>query len=487
MIRSGGTTAREVVEAHIAVLERVNPVVNAVVVNAFDAARARADRADEQVAAAGPDDVLPPLLGVPFTVKESIAVDGMPNSAGVVARRNHRAERTAPVVRRMTDAGAIPLGLTNTSELCMWIETENRVYGRTSNPYDPGRTAGGSSGGEGATVGSGGAPFGLGSDVGGSIRMPAFCCGVFGHKPSVGLVPLTGAFPAPRGGAARLLANGPLARRAEDLMPLLRLLAGPDGEDPLCRPAPLGDPATVRLDGLRVLITEHAWLRPISRELLAARDRAAALLESLGASVEHLPLRAARRMIEPYLAILSGGGSLHDILRAEGSDVGWRATLSRGGEHTRATKVLLLGEPLSARVPAMRTGAAMAAGLGFAREFVSTIGDAVVLHPPAPTVAPRHGRTIGRMDWPQPMGLFNLAGLPVTQVPLGLNGRGLPLGVQVAAGPGRDHVSIRVAQELERAFGGWVPPETRQRTPTTRDPVHEIISRLRTGDVLSET
>ena len=128
MIRTGGTTAREVVEAHIAVLERVNPVVNAVVVDAFDAARARADRADEQVAAAGPDDVLPPLLGVPFTVKESIAVDGMPNSAGVVARRNHRAERTAPVVRRMTDAGAIPLGL-NTSELCMWIETENRVYG----------------------------------------------------------------------------------------------------------------------------------------------------------------------------------------------------------------------------------------------------------------------------------------------------------------------------------------------------------------------
>ena len=178
--------------------------------------------------------------------------------------------------------------------------------------------------------------------------MPAFCCGVFGHKPSVGLVPLTGAFPAPRGGAARLLANGPLARRAEDLMPLLRLLAGPDGEDPLCRPAPLGDPATVRLDGLRVLITEHAWLRPISRELLAARERAAALLESLGATVEHLPLRAARRMIEPYLAILSGGGSLHDILRAEGSDVGWRATVSRGGEHTRATKVLLLGEPLSA-------------------------------------------------------------------------------------------------------------------------------------------
>ncbi|HYU84857.1 MAG TPA: amidase [Kribbellaceae bacterium] len=459
-IRAREVSAREVVEAHIEVLEHVNPAVNAIVADCFDAARDRADLADEVIAAAAPGDELPPLLGVPFTIKESIAVAGMPHTAGVVARRNYRAGRTAPVVRRMVDAGAIPLGLTNTSELCMWIETENKLYGRTSNPYDAGRTAGGSSGGEGAAVGAGGAPFGLGTDSGGSIRMPAFCCGVFGHKPSTGLIPLTGTFPVPRGETTRLVVNGPLARRAEDLMPLLRLLSGPDGDDPLCGEPDavtrLGEPADVRLDGLRVLISEHAWLRPISRELLAARERAAAVLESLGARVEHLPLRAARKMIEPYLAILSEGGSLHDILRAEGSDVGWRATLTRGGEHTRATKMLLIGEPLTNRSPRFRNG--MAAGLDFARQFVDTVGDGIVLHPPAPTVAPRHGGTIGRPYWPQPMGLFNLAGMPVTQVPLGLNDRGLPLGVQVAAGPGRDHVSIRVALELERVFGGWTPP-----------------------------
>jgi fatty acid amide hydrolase 2 len=460
-IRSGQVTAREVVEAHIDVLQRVNPVVNAVVADLYDEARARADVADARVDAAWPDDRLPPLLGVPFTIKESIAVTGMPNSAGVVARRNHRADRTAPVVRRMVAAGAIPLGLTNTSELCMWIETSNRLYGRTSNPYDPRRTAGGSSGGEGAAVGSGGTPVGLGTDSGGSIRMPAFCCGVFGHKPSTGLVPVTGTFPVPRGDTARLVVNGPLARRAEDLMPLLRVLAGPDEDDLLSRTMPLGDPAEVRLDGIRVLLSEHAWLRPISRELLLARERAAAVLESLGAKVEHLPLKAARKMVEPYLAILSRGGSLHDILRAEGSDVGWRSTVRRTGEHTLATKLLLLGEPLTSRSAAIRTGSAMAAGLEFAREFVATVGDGIVLHPPAPAVAPRHGRTVGKAYWPQPMGLFNLAGLPVTQVPLGLNERGLPLGVQVAAGPGRDHVTIRVAQELEKAFGGWVPPANR--------------------------
>lgn len=445
------------VEAHIEVLERFDPVVNAVVVKTYDEARRAADVADARIDRWLPGDEVPPLLGVPFTVKESIAVAGLPNSAGVVARRHYRAERTAPVVRRMVAAGAIPLGLTNTSELCMWIETDNRLYGRTSNPYDRSRTAGGSSGGEGAAVGSGGAPFGLGTDTGGSIRMPAFCCGVFGHKPTAGLVPLTGTFPVPHGDTARLVVNGPLARRAEDLMPLLRLLAGPDEDDLSCRSMPLGDPAEVRLDGMRVLISEHAWLRPISRELLVARERAAAVLESLGARVEHLPLKAARKMIEPYLAILSRGGSLHEILRAEGSDVGWRSTLPRTGDHTRATKLLLLGETLTAR--SNRTTAAMAAGLEFAKEFVATVGDGIVLHPPAPTVAPRHGRTVGKAYWPQPMGLFNLAGLPVTQVPLGLNDRGLPLGVQVAAGPGRDHVTIRVAQELERALGGWMPPD----------------------------
>ena len=128
-------------------------------------------------------DELPPLLGVPFTVKESIALEGMPNTAGVVARREYRASRTATAVKRLVDAGAIPLGVTNTSELTLWIESENRLYGRTNNPYDWSRTAGGSSGGEGAAVGSGGSAFGIGGDIGGSIRIPALFCGVFGHKP----------------------------------------------------------------------------------------------------------------------------------------------------------------------------------------------------------------------------------------------------------------------------------------------------------------
>src|SRR3954454_9003083 len=187
-IRDGDTNAREVVAAHIEVHQRAG--LNAVVADRYERARDEADEADRRIAAGEHD--LPPLMGVPFTVKESIALQGMPHCAGLAARAEHRASESATAVQRVLDAGAIPLGVTNISELTMWIEADNPVYGRTLNPYDRRRIVGGSSGGEGAAVGSGGSPFGIGTDIGGSIRFPAFCNGVFGHKCSPGVVPNTG-------------------------------------------------------------------------------------------------------------------------------------------------------------------------------------------------------------------------------------------------------------------------------------------------------
>jgi fatty acid amide hydrolase 2 len=398
---------------------------------------------------------------VPFTIKESICVAGMPNAAGCVARGELRAEETAPAAQRLLDAGAILLGLTNTSELTLWIESENRLYGRTRNPYDPRRIAGGSSGGEGAIVGSGASPFGLGTDIGGSIRIPAFCCGVFGHKPSRGVVPLTGHWPVAAGESAKLVVWGPIVRRAEDLMPLLRTIAGSDGIDPLAEDAELGDPTEVSLGGLRVLVSEHCTLTPVAKELLTARERAADALARAGARVEQVSLRQMRKMFEPYLAALSDGGAARivDVLAEHGvAPLTWRTTWRRGGDHTVATRFLLTAERLTTRMPERRTRRALETGRAFAEELRATIGDGVLLHPPLPRVAPRHGRTVGRMWWAANMAVLNLAALPVTQVPLGLNGGGLPLGVQVAAGPGRDHVTVAVAQQLERVFGGWVPP-----------------------------
>lgn len=463
-IRSGEHTAREVVDAHIALLERVNPSLNAIVADRYDAARAEADAADAQVAGTAAKDLstLPPLLGVPCTIKESIALAGMPNCTGLIARAAIRSEQSATAAQRLVDAGAIPLGVTNTSELCMWIESDNRVYGRTHNAYDPSRIAGGSSGGEGATVGSGGSPIGLGSDVGGSIRGPAFFNGVFGHKPSQGLVPMTATYPPVVEGSqvSRMVANGPLVRRAEDLMPALRLLSGPDPLDPDTRAVELGDPASISLDGLRVVISDDAFLSPISRELLAARERAAGALAAAGARVERVSMRVMRGVLEPYLTALGDGDStLQELMVGEGADPStWISLLRRGGPHTIPTRLLLAAERLSARNSPKRAQRMIEAGQAFAREVAETIGDGVMLHPPYPNVAPRHGRTVGRLWWVHPMLVFNLAAVPVTQVPLGLSREGLPLGVQVAAAPDRDHVSIAVALELERVFGGWVPP-----------------------------
>jgi fatty acid amide hydrolase 2 len=141
---------------------------------------------------------LPPLHGVPCTIKECFALVGHAADVGLPARVGLRPSADAPAVTRLRDAGAIPVGVTNVSELCMWMESFNRVYGRTNNPYDPSRIVGGSSGGEGAIVGSGASLFGLGSDVGGSIRMPAFFNGVFGHKCSAGLIPNSGQYPRGR-------------------------------------------------------------------------------------------------------------------------------------------------------------------------------------------------------------------------------------------------------------------------------------------------
>jgi fatty acid amide hydrolase 2 len=463
-IREQRASAADVVEAHIAALRRVNPGLNALVADRFEQARKEAGIADARVAAATPDETLPPLLGVPCTIKEAVAFADMPNSAGVVARGDVRAPTSAPVAQRLVDAGAIVLGLTNTSEMCLWVESENRLYGRTRNPYNPVRTAGGSSGGEGAAIGSGASPIGLGSDIGGSIRIPAFCCGIFGHKPSRGLLPGTGSWPPVDEGARHLFTHGPLARRAEDLMPLLRILAGPDGVDPLVGPlAPdaLGDQAEVSLDGLPVLLIDEAWPLIASDEMLRARERAAGALAAAGARVHRRRMPRLRRAVESYITTLARGSATtaRDVLVAAGAaEIHWRALLRRGGPHTVATRVLLVAERAQARVPRRLADRLISAGEAIATELSAAIGDGVLLEPPLATTAPRHGRTVGRPWWLAHVVPFNLAGLPVTQTPLGLGGYGLPLGVQVAAGPGRDHVAIAVALELERVFGGWTPP-----------------------------
>lgn len=460
-IRERRLTSREVVEAHLARLERVNPSIRAVVATRFDEAREEAAHADELVRSR-PSEQLPPLLGVPCTIKESIAVRGMPYTSGLVARKGVVADRDAPSVARLKEAGAIPLGVTNTSELCMWMETSNRVYGRTNNPYDLDRIAGGSSGGEGAVVASGASPFGIGADIGGSIRLPAFFNGVFGHKPSVGLVPNTGNFPAPEKDARRLLATGPIARRAEDLVTVLRIIAGPDGEDPIATPMSLGDPSAVDLSSLRVVSVEGDGRTPISPELRGAQARVALHLERCGARVETVSIAGFRHALEIWSARMNTAASTRfGVLLGNGEPVRvgrelFRWALGRS-PHTLPALGLTAIETVLELFPGLAERM-LALGRELQEEVVDRIGEGIMLYPTYPKPAPRHSEPLlPPLRWVY-TALFNALELPVTQVPLGLGRHGLPLGIQVAANHGNDASCLAVALELERAFGGWVMP-----------------------------
>ncbi|MGH8494185.1 MAG: amidase [Moraxellaceae bacterium] len=459
-IREGRTSSRAVVEAHIQQMERVNPRLNAVVHMRIEEARAEAAYADERLAEAREKkqlDRLPPLLGVPCTIKENFEFEGTPQTSGLVARKHIINERDAITVARLREAGAIPLGVTNTSELCMWMESYNEVYGRSNNPYDPDRIVGGSSGGEGAIVGSGASPFGLGADVGGSIRMPAFFNGVFGHKCSPGLVPNAGQYPIAEGKVQDYLSTGPICRRAEDLEPLLRILGGASA-------AALQSADSVDFDKLRVFSLSPDRGPRARPDMLAAQARAVEELRKAGAKAHTVDLPLLDKGFDIWSSMLALGnspsfaemmfGSRNPVLPAV--ELG-RLALGRS-THTLPLVILALLE----HVPELAPGRAkkfLALGQQLKRQLEDTLGDdGVLVTLPYTEVAPLHGKTMfPPFNWVR-CAIFNVMEVPSTSVPMGLNTQSLPLGVQIVAAQNQDHLGIACAIELEKRVGGWVPP-----------------------------
>jgi fatty acid amide hydrolase 2 len=452
MIRRGETTSAEIVDAHIRHIEAVNPALNAVVKDRFEQARAEAIEADRRAAKSKSD--LGIFHGVPFTVKEAFALEGMPNTGGLVARKGSLAPKDAVTVARLRKAGAIPLGVTNISELCMWMESNNRVYGRTNNAYDQRCIAGGSSGGEGAIVGAGGSPFGLGSDIGGSIRMPAFFNGVFGHKPTGGLVDNEGQYPSASGAALRYMTPGPLARRAEDLAPIVRALAGNND---------IGDPADVRVADLTVTVIEGNGSIAVRDDLLASLHAAARALAARGARVRTARVSALSRSLEIWSSMLqaAGGPSFRELL-GNGAPFSTARELLRWSlrrsPHTFPALALAVVEQIPELLAGQRSKF-LELGKALSAEIHELLGPrGVVLYPPYPTPAPRHYKPLfPPFNWVY-TAIWNVLELPVTQAPLGLDAEGLPLGVQIVGAPNQDAVPIAVAIELEHAFGGWTPP-----------------------------
>jgi len=282
-IRERKISAEELVNACIRRIEEVNPKLNAVVQLPAAAARAEARLLD---AALARGEIKGPLHGVPFTLKDAIETAGIICTGGTLGRAHYAPAEDATVVKRLRAAGGILLGKTNCPEFGWAWESDNLIYGRTNNPYDPALSPGGSSGGESAIIAAGGSPFGLGSDAGGSVRFPAHCTGIASLKPTSGRVPRTGHFPGPGGTLDTLWQIGPLARFVEDLSLVLPVIAGADWNDAAIVPMPLGDPRRVSLKGLRVAFHTDNGIAPPTPETVATVERAAQAIAASGMAVE---------------------------------------------------------------------------------------------------------------------------------------------------------------------------------------------------------
>ena len=452
-IRQREISSQELLQIHIDRILEVNPTINAIVEERFDAAMKEAYKADQLIAQKSAE--LPAFHGVPCTIKECFALEGMPQSSGLLARKDIRASQDAPTVSRLRQSGFIPMGVSNLSELCLWMESNNKVYGRSNNPYDPTRTVGGSSGGEGAIVGAGGSPIGLGSDIGGSIRMPAFFNGVFGHKPSPGIISNDGQYPIAENEALQYLCTGPICRRAEDLPVISRILAGENAHRFLDEP--------VDVKTLRVLHIPDDGRISVSEELRDVQRKVVDYYRQQGAEIEELRIDALKRSVEIWSAMLemAGGHSFQELLfEGQSRSVLWECLLYLLGKssHTFPALGLVILEQFS-KFNRRQMRHFFSLGEELQAEFRQLLhGNTIALYPSHAMVAPKHGRSMMTpWNWAY-TAIINTMKLPATQVPLGLNEDGLPLGIQIVANEGQDHLCFAVAIELEKAFGGWRMP-----------------------------
>ncbi len=412
-IRTRRLTSEQVVTAYLEHIEAVNPRINAITESAPDALR-HARAADTDLAAG---HIRGPLHGVPFTVKDVFATPGLYSRLDTHVRRRAQPAADATVVARLRAAGAVLIAKTNCPPNGSGFDTENATYGRTVNPYDDKRSPGGSSGGEAALVAAGGSPIGLGSDLSGGLRVPAHYCGVTTLKPTFGRVPNTGAYNQPGGLTDPRTQIGPIARATEDLLPLLRVIAGQDGQDSSVVPAELQTDAAVHIDKLRVACFAEDPAQPVDDEVRHAVGAAAQALARAGVKIDAaLPL--------------------HFIVNSHEVNDFWQDMAGAPGR----TWVELF-----AMWDYFRTDM-----LQFMQPY-----DAI-LCPVDHHAAPQFNRRdADRFKYTVP---FSLTGQPCAVVRVGSTRNGMPIGVQIAAKHWCEHVAVALARTLEQAFGGWSAP-----------------------------
>jgi amidase len=469
-LQSRRMSALELLEHVIARIEALDPRLNAVVVRDFDRARTAAKAADAALARGDRR----PLLGIPVTLKEPFNVAELPTTWGYPQFRDFLPTEDALIVSRLKEAGAVVIGKTNIPLGLRDFQSYNEIYGTTSNPWDVGRSPGGSSGGSAAALAAGFGALSVGSDIGGSVRVPAHFCGIYGHKSSIGLVPLRGYNlpPAPAvPGSGDLGVAGPLARHASDLALALDVIAGPDeAREGIGYRVTLPPPRHDDLRQFRVLVIDTHPLMPTSNAVRAVIGALAGRLSKLGVKVSHdsasLPSLADSARL--YMKLLNGATSPRLAPDAFGEAQSLAAALSPDddslqAERTRGTVMTHRGWL-----------AADAARLQLQQRWRALFREwDVVLYPSAAApafphdhsepIAARHldidGKAHNYYDacfiWADPA---TTCGLPATAVPIDRSASGLPIGAQIIGPYLEDRTTIAFAELLEREFGGFVPP-----------------------------
>ncbi len=457
-IRIGEISPVELVEAHLAKIGRLNPKLNAFV--HVDAARVRREAQAAESALSKRKTTgaaLGPLHGVPISIKSSLEVTGLRCESGTRLRAGFVPTQNAPLVARLKNAGAIVLGVTNTPELLMAWETDNLLYGRTNSPWDLERTPGGSSGGEAAAIAAGMSAGGVGSDGGGSIRVPAHFSGICGLKPTPGRIPATGHYPTSAGPFALIGVVGPMARTVADLKLLFEAMQGPDDGDTCAAPVPLRWPSDDDARKLRVGYFEDDGRTLVTPETRAAVRMAAEALRRTGFQVEPFRpagLEEARQLWKKFF-VVSGGMLIRPMFRGRAHDLS--PILKQFLEMSAAEPPLTAETLLKAWI---RRDTLRAEFLGQMREYP------VLICPAAAIPAFRHGerswqidgKTVNYLDAWSYTEWFNLLGNPAAVVPVGRSPEGLPIGVQIVGRPWEEEQVLAVAAVLEKECGAWRPP-----------------------------
>ncbi len=451
LLRSRQISVSELAEAHIRQIERLNPLLNAFA--DFDADRIRAE-ASRMEASGQPRG---PLHGLPVTVKSSIATTGFRCEIGSLLHRGQVPSEDAVVVARLRAAGALILGTTNCPEFLMAYETANLLHGRTRNPWDPERTPGGSSGGESAAIAAGMSAGGLGSDSGGSVRVPAHFTGICSLKPTPGRIPGRGHLPPCVGPFSILGAIGPMARTIQDVELFFRALSGRDPDDPVSPPMQLRLPALDELRESAIGCFEDDGLVPVTPETRAAVRAAAEALRQAGFRVE--PFRP--HTLEPLRKLWWKFFVQCGAMFYEPAIRGQRRQLSPIFQEflsiAESAPPLTATELLEAWAELDRLRAATLAAM---RDHPA------LLCPVAAVPAFRHGerswqiedRVVGYLDAVRHTQWFNALAAPAAVVPVARSSEGLPIGVQIVARPFHDEMALGIAAVIDAAFGYRPPP-----------------------------